>query len=161
MMPARVLVIGIGNPIRGDDGLGWQVAGLLESHFAGSSLPVDTIQVQQLTMDLVDEINHADLIVFIDAAVGEPAGQVGCQEILAGTALSAAGSHYFDPQTLLSAVQALFGTHPRALQFSITTTAFKYCADLSPTIQSAMPGFVNLIVNSILESQIQDRELLC
>lgn len=154
-MPTGILVIGIGNPIRGDDGLGWQVAGLLESRFAGSNLPVDAIQVQQLTMDLVDEINNTNLVVFIDAAAGEPVGQVSSCEISAGTALSVGGSHFFDPQTLLSAVQALYGTHPRAFLFSITTRSFRYCEELSPTIQSAIPGFVNLIADTILKYQIQ------
>jgi hydrogenase maturation protease len=154
-MSGEVLVVGIGNPIRGDDGLGWRAAELLESRFIKISLPVISISVQQLTMDLVDDISGASLVVFIDAAVGDLAGQIKQQEISAGTSQAASVTHFFDPFTLLASVRALYGTHPPALFFTLSTRTFEYSEELSPPIQSALPDFVNRIEKAIFEFQSQ------
>jgi hydrogenase maturation protease len=156
-MAADILIIGIGNPIRGDDGLGWQAAGMLENALVGSDLDLDVLTVQQLTMDLVDEISAARLVVFIDAEIGDLSGQIKQQEIVASTSLAGPGSHFFDPHTLLSAVQALYGNHPPALLFSLSTNSFEYREELSHPVQLALQGFITQIGRTIRTYNLPER----
>lgn len=67
----RALVIGIGNPDRGDDAVGRLVARRLEAH----ALPgVTVLEHGGEATDLVETLRAADLAVVVDAAVsgGEP-----------------------------------------------------------------------------------------
>ena len=64
------LIIGIGNPLRSDDGLGWVVAEQL-SH--GCDLVCDIHTVHQLTPELAQWMAAVNLVVMIDASYeGEP-----------------------------------------------------------------------------------------
>jgi hypothetical protein len=71
MMAARlktitVLVIGYGNTLRGDDGVGYQVAETV----AEWQLPqVRSIAVHQLLPELAADIAEVDLVIFVDAVV--------------------------------------------------------------------------------------------
>lgn len=49
---ARVLVLGYGNPLRSDDGLGWRVA--VELFRANASVDVLVLPCHQLTPDLAE-----------------------------------------------------------------------------------------------------------
>ena len=62
----RTLIIGIGNPLRGDDGIGLDVA----SEFS-RELRRDDVQVlatHQLTPELSELVSRADRVFFIDVA---------------------------------------------------------------------------------------------
>jgi hypothetical protein len=64
----NLLVIGYGNELRGDDGVGPKTAmAVSEWHFPG----VKTMVCHQLTPDLAEPIAAAERVVFIDA-VAEP-----------------------------------------------------------------------------------------
>ena len=66
-MPADALVIGYGNTLRGDDGIGPAVAEAV----AALGLPgVRVIVAHQLTPELAADLADAQLVVFVDAAVG-------------------------------------------------------------------------------------------
>jgi hypothetical protein len=67
----RSLVVGYGNPLRSDDGIGWVIAGRLatDPRFAGT----DVLQRHQLTPELALDISRAGLVVLVDARSGPPA----------------------------------------------------------------------------------------
>ncbi len=143
------LVIGIGNPIRGDDALGWAAIEALKAR--GLPPGTETLCVQQLSMDLVESVAAAEPVFFVDARLGQPAGRLHAGRIAADTCLETASSHFFDPRTLLAAVQALYGHHPQAGLFSISTTHFEYGAPLSPEVQRALPQLVSLLLEWLRE----------
>ncbi|MCL4804536.1 MAG: hydrogenase maturation protease, partial [Anaerolineae bacterium] len=66
------LVIGYGNPLRGDDGVGWRVVEALEESLSASSL----IAVHQLTPELAGTISEVGQVVFVDATAGNSPGEV-------------------------------------------------------------------------------------
>jgi hydrogenase maturation protease len=76
--PVPVLVIGLGNPILGDDGVGWRVAAEVEKRGSalGSDLEVDCISVGGLS--LMERMLGYARVVLIDAAQtgSSPAGSV-------------------------------------------------------------------------------------
>ena len=61
-----VLVIGYGNPLRGDDGAGWKAAELLaeDPRLAGAVV----LARHQLTPELADDVSRASLVVLVDAS---------------------------------------------------------------------------------------------
>ena len=63
---ARALVIGYGNTLRADDGLGPAVAERLGSEWADEDVGV--LSCQLLTPELAEPVSRAEIVVFIDAA---------------------------------------------------------------------------------------------
>lgn len=62
----NILIIGMGNPIRSDDGLGAYICSALEH----KGLPKVTTQVvQQLDPAMIEDLFHYDAIVIVDAAI--------------------------------------------------------------------------------------------
>lgn len=78
----RALLIGYGNPLRSDDGLGWRVAEALRTQVeqqaateaTAQAQSLDIVTCQQLNPELAEAISRADLAIFVDAAV--PTGVV-------------------------------------------------------------------------------------
>ena len=57
----RSLVVGVGNPLREDDGVGWHLAEAL----AQTGVPTHTCH--QLLPELAAELSQVDLVLFVDA----------------------------------------------------------------------------------------------
>ena len=57
----RTLIIGFGDPLHGDDGVGWQVASLLAASLENHE--IDIRIAMQLTPDMLEPISHADLVL--------------------------------------------------------------------------------------------------
>jgi hydrogenase maturation protease len=148
----KVFIIGIGNPLRGDDGLGWHVTQVLAQTY--DSAPNITVQhVQQLTMDLVEPIGQADLVIFIDARLGDELGKIDVEPIEASSRLGSPVSHFFDPDTLLSAVQGLYGKHSQAMVISVTSNLFDISEALSSVVAQKVPDVVKIISDLIAPPQ--------
>lgn len=120
------LVIGIGNSLRGDDGVG----ALLAEQVGGRS-------VQQLTPELAAELAELEAVLFIDAWLA-PAG--AAPRITAiSLAAGAAESHRLEPAQLLAISQALYGRAPAAHLLQVPAHAFEHGNTLSVEIQAALP----------------------
>ena len=154
----KVLVIGIGNPLRGDDALGWEAvrqlaqgwgaaaeAQFLEDHRCLSAdEAVEMMVCQQMTMDLVEPVHEAETVIFIDASVkGEP-GTLACHVVAPETPQNLI-SHQFDAPTLLAAVKALYGVCPEAEVFSVTANAFDFVEALSAPVAAVLPELVRQV----------------
>ena len=93
-----VVIIGYGNTLRGDDGLGWIAAEFL----AGVIQPCQAwvITCHQLTIDLAEALSKSTLAILIDACVGAEPGLITCDEIqpagMYGSAVWARAAHDFD-----------------------------------------------------------------
>jgi hydrogenase maturation protease len=121
------LVIGIGNPLRGDDGVGaW-----LAEQVGGRS-------VQQLTPELAEELAQLEDVLFIDAWLAPAPAEPQLTAI--GPAAGAVESHRLEPAQLLAASQALYGRTPRAHLLQVPAHAFDQGMELSPELQAALPS---------------------
>lgn len=78
--PGRILVVGLGNPVLGDDAVGWRVAEEVERRLSaaggrGWDVEVDRLSVGGLA--LMERIVGYDRVVLIDAALdGRPPGTI-------------------------------------------------------------------------------------
>ena len=133
-----ILVIGYGNPLRGDDGVGWRVAE--EAAGVLPDPPVTVLTVELLTPELADPISRSDLLILIDAAADGPPGEVRCFPIAAGSAAAASlaiGTHEVTLDRLLGMAQELFGHCPPAYMITIAGESFEVSEALTPAVEAA------------------------
>jgi len=121
------LVIGIGNPLRGDDGVG----ALLADQVGGRS-------VQQLTPELAAELAALETVLFIDAWLA-PAGATP-QLTQIAPAAGAADSHRLEPAQLLAISQVLYGHAPLGQLLRVPAYRFAHGTTLSAQLQAALPA---------------------
>lgn len=140
---AQVLIIGYGNPLRGDDGLGWQAA-----QQCAAVLPpllVNVMACHQLNPELAEPLSRANLVIFLDADAGEPPGRLSCRNLVAQPAEAGAFSHNLTPQALLACAQALYGGSPEAVVLSISGAFFGYSECLSPVVSAVLPELLQYV----------------
>lgn len=131
-----VLVIGYGNRLRGDDGVGVAAAEQLNQMLQNNRTRV--LACQQLTPELASEISKADRVIIIDAAKGETPGQITVSKIEPDND-SSTFTHELRPSTLLACAQELYGKHPATFLVSVTGYSFDFSDELSHTLKRVMP----------------------
>ena len=137
---ADILVIGYGNTLRGDDGVGPRVAEAV----AQLSLPgVRTLVCPMLTPELADPVAHANTVIFVDAAVDAP------QEVqwrkLEPNESSQLMAHAADPRTLLALARDVFGHTPEAWWLTIPAVDLSFREEFSPAGQRGFAEAVEKI----------------
>jgi hydrogenase maturation protease len=109
-----LLLIGYGNTLRSDDGVGPKVV----EKVAALKLPgIQTLSCDLLTPELADPISRAETVVFIDAAIDAP--QRVQLRPLAPAASSQIMAHAADPRTMLALARDIFGHAPKAWWLTI------------------------------------------
>jgi hydrogenase maturation protease len=133
----RVLVLGIGNPMRGDDAAGCHAAHTLEQLYRGDP-QVEVMAVHQLTPELADDVSQSGFVLFLDAATGEPPGTIRWKMVSPASG-PRAFSHHLTPWSLLAAAQSLYGDAPAACSLSIAGASFELGKRLSTLVADRMP----------------------
>ena len=124
---AQLLVIGYGNELRRDDGVGAKVAGAV----AKWNLPgAQAIACHQLTPELTDAIASAEHVVFVDATLGI-SGSVQSREIQPDEN-SQIMTHATNPSSLLALAKQAFGRCPTASWLTIPIQDVDFGEELSP-----------------------------
>jgi hydrogenase maturation protease len=140
----RTLIIGYGNPLRSDDGVGWRAA---EELALSLDFPqVKVISCHQLTPELVDDMSQTETVIFIDAARGTCPGEIASQRISAESATIR--SHGFSPAQLLSLTQLLYGTSPATFAITLTGWCFDHGMHLSEPVEMALSKLVAMVTES-------------
>jgi hydrogenase maturation protease len=137
---AQVLVLGYGNPLRGDDGVGPEVIRRLTSD--PSDPRISFKACRQLTPELSEEISRFSTVIFIDASVEQPAGEIACREIAGEASAPAVINHSMKPQALLAMTQQLYDRCPRAYVLSVGGDDFGVHPGLSHAVATAVPQLV-------------------
>ena len=123
----QVLVIGYGNTLRRDDGVGPRVAEAIEK----LQLPgVRTLICQQLSPEHAAPISLAQTVVFVDAAVDAPR-QVQFRR-LEPNHTSQLMAHAADPRTMLALCRDVFGQVPHAWWLTIPAVNLDFSEELTP-----------------------------
>lgn len=137
------LVFGVGNPARGDDGVGRAVAELAaaDPRFAAAVVR----GVTQLTPELAVEIVQASVVVVVDARAGDPPGQVSwaVAEPPARTA-APVFSHHLTAAALAALCAFAYGRAPPVVVVGVGAAAFDAGAPLSDPVAAAVPRAVDL-----------------
>jgi hydrogenase maturation protease len=125
------MVIGYGNELRGDDGIGQRIAEIVDSWHL---LTVKSLAFHQLTPELAATIAEVKLVIFVDASIHENL-QV---ESLSLTGYNNSMGHFTDPKSLLALAQFLYGYAPPAWLIAVPGENFELSDRLSPTAEKGM-----------------------
>lgn len=150
-----VLVVGLGNDDRGDDGAGLEAARRLSPLLAGRA---EVRAHPGEPIDLIGRWGDADLLVLIDAArTGQPAGTLSRFEPgEPGRPHGRLGpsSHAFDLLVALRLSDAL-GTSPRrTVIHAIEGTRFGFGAPRSAAVERALPDLVDRVVDEVRRAPV-------
>jgi hydrogenase maturation protease len=103
----RTLVIGYGNVLRSDDGVGVFLAGRL----AEERLPdVEVKTFHQLPFEIAEDLAPFRRVLLVDCSSAGPAVQI--RKIIPGAGSGAAGSHHLGPETLAALAEKIYRTSP-------------------------------------------------
>jgi hydrogenase maturation protease len=126
---STILVIGYGNTLRSDDGVGPRVAMAMASR----ALPgLTAIAVQQLTPELAQPLAAAELAIFVDARRADGDKAVAVQP-LEPAGWEPGNGHTSDPRALLALAHAVFGRAPRSWLVTVPAIEFSLGEGLSVT----------------------------
>lgn len=146
-----ILVIGYGNPLYRDDGLGQEVVRrLVETLNTGAeALPaVSIIHCCRLTPELARRIGEADSVIFVNAT---PKGRRGgiSRTMVARSPGAQPYTHSLTPAALMHGVCSMYDKCPDAYLFSVGGATFDYGDWLSPEIETTIPALLRAIVAHI------------
>ena len=147
----KTLILGYGNTLRKDDGLGVYAAMAL----AALTLP-DDVEIrtyQQLSPELSPVLAQVDHAIFIDAALAsseEKPGMINTRILHPRTNQPSGVTHHFTPETLLAMAESLYGHAPQAILFSVAAASFALEEGLSPEVTSVLPILVESIKKQLL-----------
>ena len=154
-----VLVVGYGNTLRSDDGIGWRAASLLadDPRLGG----VEVLAIHQLAPELALDFSRVSLVILIDAGADNPPGEISVQSLApdvdAGVPGGAPGathgpgatSHHVGPTELLALARALYGAAPAALVVRVGVAEMEIGEALSPAVSAALPAIADVVVGLI------------
>lgn len=148
------IVIGYGNDLRSDDGIGPRVATEVEAW----DLPnVKSLAVHQLTPEIADTIKDMYGVIFVDACKLPDVQEVQVLTIEAEET-GKSMTHNVDPRSLLALSQTLYNSHPHAWCINVPAVNFEMGETLSPVAEQGVSQALEKI-NFILRQQTDRNEV--
>jgi hydrogenase maturation protease len=147
-----ILIVGYGNPLRGDDVVGCHVAQMLETFYRDDP-EVRVIGAHQLTPEMAEDVSGSEFVLFLDAAIGPRPGEIKHSKVTPRPGpLSFA--HFLEPDLLLAAAVELYGSVPDAELLTVTGASFEVGEKLSAIVSQLVPELFGRS-RAIVQSQRQ------
>ncbi|HEX8990651.1 MAG TPA: hydrogenase maturation protease [Anaerolineales bacterium] len=146
-MKSNALVLGLGNPILGDDGVGWKVAQAVQARLADlrSAVEVDFASLGGLSlMERMLGYQHVILVDCMETGTA-PIGSVRSMQLADLADPTAGHSASAHDTSLITALETALSMNadvpPRVDVVAIEAhTSYDFSEDLSPEIQAAVPA---------------------
>ncbi|CAG0949866.1 MAG: hydrogenase maturation protease [Anaerolinea sp.] len=149
----KTLILGYGNPLRGDDGLGWHTLTRLESQIDDPA--VELVVCHQLTPEMAEPISRVHRVIFIDARQDGTPGELRTEIIQPALVDPGAPfTHRWEPSTLLGMAHWLFGGSPQGVLMSITGASFEHHEGLSMTVEAVLPVLLQRVQEWLDKSEV-------
>jgi len=136
----RAIVIGYGNTLRGDDGIGPAVAERVRRLIGSERTRVFIRQI--LTPDLAGDIEDSQRVVFIDASMQLPPGTVSEQILVPEMNSNSVMVHSLTPSELLGWCSHAYGKAPEAILIAVGGFRYELGESLSPEIRRTVRSLV-------------------
>lgn len=152
----RILILGIGNPDRQDDGIAWH----LINHLAGQlghrgaleigeqTILEDRLTLRtdlQLTPEMAEEIATYTHVCFLDAHTGSLPAEITWLPIHPGFQPSPL-SHHLTPESCLALAETLYGHAPQAVLLSVRGYEFGFARELSARTHALLNAALDVLV---------------
>jgi hydrogenase maturation protease len=151
----KTLVIGLGNPILGDDGVGWRVAEEIAKLTANQSeVEVDCVSLGGLS--LMERLTGSTRVILIDAIFTgqEPVGtvqQFTLNDMPDLTAGHSASAHDTSLHTALNVGRSMDIPLPEDEDVIIVAieaeNVYDFSQDLSPAVAAAIPQSIKIVID--------------
>lgn len=135
----KTLLVGFGNPMRSDDGIGPYVVEKI-SELDMSDVAARTCH--QLGVELIDDVLGYDRVIFVDA--GEGREEFNFRR-LRGDAAAASSSHYLSPETLYRLARKLFPSLPTFYLCTVGAANFAFGEGFSEKAVAGANGAVDFL----------------
>ncbi len=150
-MSPRIVVLGVGNLIMGDEGLGVRC---VERLAAAGSLPAEVVLVDggTSTNELLGELEDLDLLVIVDAVATDlgPGALVRLEGARIPSALSNRLSpHQHGINDLLAHLELLGRSPGRVVLHGATPARIALGLELSPEIEAVLPALMARVVAEV------------
>lgn len=158
----NTLLVGYGNPDRGDDGVAWHLLNLVlkaASCKEDDLFSSDIIHAQpgldiwfnfQLLPEMAETIAGYERVIFIDAHTGDIKDNISLVPVEPHYQNSPL-THHFTPPSCLALAQSLTGKYPEAWLLSVRGYQFAFNRNLSAQTQSLVEEAFEMIKKDFLE----------
>jgi len=140
----EIWIIGYGNPRRGDDGAGPYMVKVLKKWIRNQKR-IRFLSLTQLTPDLINDLQHAAFILFIDATVHKLKKGWQLTKVKPGIDPMPFLSHHISPSYLLGLFQMIYKRHPMTWLISIQGYDFGLEEEFYPETRQNMDKAVSFI----------------
>jgi hydrogenase maturation protease len=153
----RILVVGVGNTYRRDDGVAMAVVdalrvglgraplGPLDDGFDDLGHRIDMVILHQMVPELAEMLGDYDLVVFVDAHVPDLPDPLYQQQIEVAYHAPFV-YHQTHPATVLELARRLHGRAPQGVLLSVRGHDFDFGEGLSPATAQLVPHAVDRIL---------------
>lgn len=145
-----ILVIGYGNALRSDDGIGTRVA---QSIAAANYPGVQVRSVCQLLPELAAELAEAGIVLFVDALADRSRSALELTPVSAGE-ITDWSTHTADPRTLLALTRAVYKRTPEAWWLTVSGQNFDLGEGLSAVAEEGVRQAIALL-NKLLQTKMR------
>lgn len=149
--PGRTVVLGVGNLVMSDEGLGVRCVEHLQR---SGALPAEVAIIDggTSTSELLGELEDLDLLVIVDAVAG--GGAPGSLVRLEGDRIPAAFSNKLSPHQhgindLLATLQFLGRAPARVVVLGMVPGRIALGLELSPEVEAALPALAARVVTEV------------
>jgi len=146
-----VLVLGLGNPLRGDDGIGPRVVEELTRR--GLPEGVTALDGGTAGLDLLQTLEGWERVVVVDAAdVGREPGQFvrfRPDQVRLAQAADRFSLHYAGLSEVLALADALGRTLPEMVIFAVQPAEIGWGEGLSQAVEAALPALADAVFDEI------------
>ena len=142
------LVIGYGNSLRRDDGIGLKVATAVAEL---DRTEVTTQTVHQLTPELAATLSEFDRVIFVDAAVN--CEQVQLERLQPETIQGRQMGHFCDARSLLVLSQLLYHHTPEAFLITIPVADLDFGEEFSSLAEKGAAEALRIIEELLTEAE--------
>lgn len=150
----KYLLIGYGNPLRGDDGVGCHVAekfcGEAGSLMGEAAESLRVVSVPQLVPELAEVMAQAERVVLVDASHGLLPGEIKVRKVEPAPEASESMIHAYDPATLAAWAGNLYGNSPDIHVIAVGTESFGFGQGLTPEVAEAVPQVMQQVADLFL-----------
>lgn len=148
---ARCLILGCGNTLRGDDGVGPWLCAWAERRLC-SEPGVRVIARQQWTPELAEDVAAADAVVFIDCSLESAPGSVRLDDVSASSGEAVPGTHAVGAPELLALARDLYGSVPRrALLLTVGAGSMEVGEEFSAPVEEALVSARQMLGRAVVQ----------
>lgn len=135
MANQKVAVIGYGNDLRGDDGIG--IVAVRKIRECLKDTNVDTHEYHQLSIEIIPLLCRYDKIIFIDCSTDIAHGEVSCYQIKPDNNISLTMTHHLMPEQILQLIDTLYEKNPVAYVCKVGGRVFDFGYEISKEVMAS------------------------